>query len=118
MNSVRKTTITSLRPHNDVGPIAVAAGMKAIAPGRTITDADADAIAERVVAQMLAAGAPQKAAIVPNAIYTVDQAAALIGLHPETVTRKLRIGRVQGTRRAGRWRINGAELLRMGGSRG
>jgi excisionase family DNA binding protein len=52
--------------------------------------------------------------IEPDAIYTVNEAATLISIHPETVTKKLRQGAIAGKRRLGRWRIRGAELLKLG----
>ena len=51
--------------------------------------------------------------IEPDALYTANEAAALVSLHPDTFRRKLRCGLIPGKRRIGRWRIRGAELLKL-----
>jgi len=78
---------------------------------RTITDADAAAIAERVAALI---ASPGVRAIDTNAIYTAEQASDLASLHPDTLRKKLRCGIITGERKAGSWRIRGAELLKLG----
>ena len=56
---------------------------------------------------------PTPTTIQPNQIYTVDQAATLLSMHPVTIRDKLRVGIIRGSRRIGRWRIIGSELLRL-----
>lgn len=48
-----------------------------------------------------------------TALYTVEQAASLLSLHPVTLRKKLRCGLIPGKRRVGRWRIRGSELLNL-----
>lgn len=77
---------------------------------RILTDEDIEAIAQRVVALLDArAGAHVDA----DAIYTPNEAARLIAMHPVTVRRKLREGSIRGSRRSGDWRVRGAELLKL-----
>ena len=54
-------------------------------------------------------------AIEPTAIYTAPEAARLVGLHVETLTKKLRFGVIKGSRRIGTWRVRGSELIRACG---
>ena len=51
--------------------------------------------------------------IEPDAIFTVAQAARLVSLHAVTLRKKLRLGIIKGSRRAGDWRIRGSELLKL-----
>lgn len=52
--------------------------------------------------------------IEPDALYSVELAAPLVLMHPETIREKLRIGTIQGKRKGGgRWRIRGCELLKL-----
>jgi len=54
-------------------------------------------------------------AIEPAAIYTAPEAARLVGLHAESMTKKLRLGVIKGSRRIGTWRVRGSELIRAAG---
>ena len=54
-------------------------------------------------------------AIEPNAVYTAPEAARLVGLHVESMTKKLRLGVIKGSRRIGTWRVRGSELIRAAG---
>jgi hypothetical protein len=84
---------------------------------------DAEEIAVRVVellipaiSQMLRAASTASQGINPDAIYTSNAAAELIGLHPQTLNAKLRSGVIEGRRKhGGRWMIKGSELLRLAG---
>lgn len=83
---------------------------------RTLSDEDIEAIAQRVAAILARPAQTRPAggkAIEPDAIYTADEAAALVGLHPFTVRKKFRCGLIAGRRKLGRWRIRGAELLKF-----
>lgn len=50
--------------------------------------------------------------IEPNAIYTAEEAADLLALELTTFRRMLRQGRLKGSRKLGRWRIKGSELMK------
>lgn len=54
-------------------------------------------------------------AIHPDAVYTAPEAARLVGLHVESMTKKLRLGVIKGSRRIGTWRVRGSELIRAAG---
>lgn len=54
-------------------------------------------------------------AIEPDAVYTAPEAARLVGLHVESMTKKLRLGIIKGSRRIGTWRVRGSELIRAAG---
>lgn len=54
-------------------------------------------------------------AIEPDAVYTAPEAARLVGLHVESMTKKLRLGVIKGSRRIGTWRVRGSELIRAAG---
>lgn len=57
---------------------------------------------------------PEARTVQPDAIYTVEDAARLVGYHVVTLRNKLRAGTVQGRRRrGGQWRIVGRELLKL-----
>jgi hypothetical protein len=51
--------------------------------------------------------------ITPDGIYTTADAARVLSMHPESVTRLLRAGVLRGSRRLGRWRMRGADLLKI-----
>lgn len=48
-----------------------------------------------------------------DAIYTAGEAARLTSMHIDTIRVRLRQGVIKGSRRAGDWRIRGAELLKL-----
>ncbi len=48
-----------------------------------------------------------------SALYTVEQAASLLCIHPVTLRKKLRCGLIPGKRRVGQWRMRGSELLNL-----
>jgi hypothetical protein len=77
---------------------------------RILTDADVEAVAQRVV-ELLSDRDWRR--IEPEAIYRVAEAARLVGLHPDTLRKRLQVGATRGSRRAGDWRVRGAELLKL-----
>ncbi len=65
---------------------------------RTLSDEDVEAIASRLAVLIQERG-PLRTE--PGAAYTVDQAARLVSMHPETLREKLRARIVEGKRRGG-----------------
>ena len=54
-------------------------------------------------------------AIQPNVYYTMEEAARLLRVSPQTVSRLLQSGRARGVKIGRTWRILGASLLDLGG---
>lgn len=52
-------------------------------------------------------------AIEPNAIYTAQEAAHLLSLHPKTLKQKLHAFKIKGSLKLGQWRVMGSELLKF-----
>ncbi len=54
-----------------------------------------------------------KPAVHENAVYSPLEAARLVSITPCAMRRKLVAGEIRGSRRLGRWRVRGAELLKL-----
>lgn len=57
---------------------------------------------------------PADLSIQPNVYYTLDEAAARLRVSPRTVRRLLEEHTLTGVKIGGKWRILGANLLRLG----
>jgi len=53
----------------------------------------------------------QPQVIIPDAVYTTKQGAALLQMHPKTLGRKIRAGLLSA--KGGKYRIKGSELLKL-----
>lgn len=73
-----------------------------------------DRIAKRILALTSESSKERagKAAIEPNAAYTVQEAAALLSVSEKTIRKLSRCGYVRASRVFGGWRVRGGELLR------
>jgi len=56
---------------------------------------------------------PATRSIEPNAIYTAQEAALLLAINPQSMQRKLESGAIKGSKKIGRWRVRGSELLKF-----
>lgn len=85
-------------------------------PARTLSDADVEAIAQRVATLLSDLKSDfVSRAIEPNAVYSPEEAARLVPISAYVIRRKLRARIIKGSGGGygRRWMIRGSELLKL-----
>lgn len=71
-----------------------------------MTTAELTALADLICAKLA------KPPVNADAVYSAEEAAQLLSIHPDVMRRKLVAGQIRGSRRLGRWRVMGKDLLK------